>query len=169
MSTPRKTTTKPDPEVLMPQPVEHKIGDRVFTQAPLTIRTMGGVLACMTVIFNRILDDPEVLAGFASIGGTDALDTTVGRAQLLQTAIKVIMSIPPELPAFLAAVLNVDTLEDAEYIGEHCRPVTLIKIVDTFVEQNEPQEMIEAFSALQTRLMGLELTKKLMEATSTES
>lgn len=161
--TPKKVTAKPDADVLMPVGVEHKIGDRTYTQEPLTIRTMGGVLAVAAVIFGRVLDDPDVLASLQIIN----LDTMVGRAQAVQTAVKMIMSVPPELPAFLAAVLNVDSLDDAEYIGDHCRPVTLVKIIDTFIEQNEPEEMIQAFFALQTRLAGLEIMNKILDRVST--
>lgn len=159
----RIVTAKPDTEVLMPQPVEHKIGDRIFTQEPLTIRTMGGVLAVAATMSARILEDPEIMISFANV----ELETMTGRAQLMQAFIKCIMAIPPELPAFLASVLNVESVEDADYIGDHCRPVTLLKIIDTFISQNEPEEMIQAFFALQTRLAGLELTNKILAMSST--
>lgn len=160
----RKTVTaKTDSEVLMPEPVEHRIGDRTFVQTPLTLRTMGGVLAVTATITARIMDDREIMIGFANIDTS----TMAGRAAIMQAAIKAIMAIPPELPAFLAAVLNVESIEDADYIGDHCRPVVLLKIIDTFIEQNEPEEMIQAFFALQTRLSGLELTHKILEMTKT--
>lgn len=145
-----EVTQKSDSEVLSPQPVAHKMGNRVFEQMPMTLDSMGNMTSLLFEVIS-LAAGSDALDAFRDID----LTTDVGRAQALPAFMRLLNLAPVVLPRLVAAMLNVKDEEDVEFIRLNCRPGTLMKIMSTFIDQNEPEELFDAFLTLKTQAMRM--------------
>lgn len=143
---PKTVTDKSDLEVLAPVGVMHTIGGKEFEQLPLALVDLGSVMGLAFQLL-QIASNNDALDTFTNID----LTTEDGRAAATPALMQLLAMAPAVLPQAVAAVLRVTAADDIELIRMKCRPVTLLRIIDTFMEQNEPEELIEAFFILKAR------------------
>lgn len=139
-------TNKSDLEVLAPVGVIHNIGGKEFEQFPLALVDLGAILGLAFQLLQIAASDSSMEA-FTNID----LATDEGRAAATPALLNLLALAPAILPQAVGAALRVTDPADVELIRMHCRPVTLLRVIDTFIEQNEPEELLKAFFILKTR------------------
>lgn len=155
----------PDISILAPQPVNVTIGDRVFIQKPLSLRSTTDLLAVLQEEFNKA----SSAAFLTEIAAMD-IDTD-NPMSMLPTFLAMLNRIPDAAPRLMAVILGVkfsdrETFDEvSEYIAETASPNQALAVFRTFLEQNEPQELIANFLALRIAFsMAMEKAKETLPA-----
>jgi len=155
------TRTQNDFEILAPKPVDVTVGDRKFVQEPLSLRATTGLIVAVSEEFERATSSPAVM---------EFMDSDMEKVPALSFVpklLKALSDIPNAVPRILSIILTGDDT-DADlvaFIDKQCRPVQALRILRTFVEQNEPEELIENFTALRS-MLGNAMNKAKEKATT---
>ena len=140
---------KSDLQVLAPTPVIWTIGDQEFEQCPLPLSRLGDVLQ---VVVDELLATGNLNILFDSLGqqveaaadGKEALKVAVaapGSADTIKLAMSLAAGVPKALPKVVATILDADVT----YMDAHLDARTAIKVVRTFVEQNDVGALVSDF------------------------
>ena len=139
--------SKDDLAVLAPPSVEIIIGGRTFVQKPLSLRGTARLVVAISEELQQAASSP-VLASLLDTD-TDDLDAVVMVPMLVQ----VLSSVPNALPRLITVILTgAEATEDVEFIDNECRLPQAMGVFRTFIEQNEPEELIENFMVLRSTL-----------------
>lgn len=156
----------PDISILAPPAVTVVIGERTFTQKPLSLRGTTDLLSVLQEEFNKASS-----AAFLTEIASMEVDTE-NPMSMLPTFLGMINRIPDAAPRLMAVILGAKAAnaeefdETAEYIADNASPVQALSVFRTFLEQNEPQELIANFLALRTVFSrAMEQAKETMPAT----
>lgn len=157
-TTKTKTPKAPDVmQVLSPEDVPWEIGGLTFYQRPLRLDLLG---AAMQEIIDTVFEGgrAEILDQLIDTVGQSDTKAMVARQQFTPALIRMLVGIPARLPRVIASCLGG---ADEEHLLIHLRGPMALKIVQTFVEQNEIGGLIEGFFGL----IG-SVTESVTEATA---
>lgn len=145
---PKERKSKTPTEALTESPVTWLIGNRKFTQRPLSISGTTRLLRLLSDQISALVDTPF----FASL---TTMDLAQIDAQKLATMIvAMVAAVPDLLPTMLAVLLGVEAGE-AAYLAEYATPVQAMQILETFLDQNEPEVLVAGFFGLGRRIGAL--------------
>lgn len=136
-----------DLEVLAPTPVVVKIGERVFSQKPLSLRGTTRLVVAISEELQNAASSPALSSLLSQdLANVDA----VGMVPIFT---QVLGGIPDALPRILTVILTGEEhIEDIEYIDAECRFPQAVHVLRTFIEQNEPEVLVEDFMVLRSTL-----------------
>lgn len=138
-------TAKNDLEVLSPSAVEQVIGDRTYVQKPLSLRGTTSLIAAIGQEVEKATASPAL----ASLISSDLENVDV--ASLIPNMVEILATIPNAVPRILTVILTgKEDVDEIEYINDNCRLPQAVRILRTFIEQNEPEELIENFMVLRS-------------------
>jgi len=140
---PRKT----DIETLAPSSVEVIIGDRTYIQRPLSLHRT----ANLVVVLSEEIQKAATSRALEDLLSQDM--DNIDAVAMLPMAIQVLANIPTALPRIVSIILTgADSEDEINFIDENCRLAQTMRILRTFIEQNEPEELIENFMVLRSTL-----------------
>lgn len=148
---------KTDLEVLAPQPVIWEIGGREFEQRPLLLSRLGDVLQIVvdellkTGNIDLLLDTLGQQAEAARDGGEAP---TSGRAETIRLGLSLAAGVPKALPRVVSAILEADET----HMREHLDARTAIKVIRTFVTQNEVGSLVSDFFGIVQEMQEMQGT-----------
>lgn len=141
------TRAKTDLEVMAPTPTEVVIGDRVFVQKPLSLRGTARLVVALSEEIQRAATSDAL----DSLLAQDLNEASAGA--MVPALIQVLSGIPNALPRIITIILTGDDdKEDVEFVDVNTRLVQAMRILRTFVDQNEPEELVENFMVLRSTL-----------------
>lgn len=142
---PRTAVPQSDTEVLSPASVNVQIGEHVYVQKPLSLR---GTTSLINVIGEEIQKATSTPA-LAALLSTDLENADV--AALVPMMVQILSTVPNAIPRIITVILTgKEDPDEIEYINDNCRLPQAIRIVRTFIDQNEPEELIENFMVLRS-------------------
>lgn len=145
---PRERKTKTPTEALTEVPVVWRIGDRQYTQRALSISGTTRLLRLLSEQISTVVNTPF----FASLAAMDM--SQVDAEKLTAMVVAALAAVPDLLPKLLTVMIGAPD-EDAEYIADNAAPSLAIKIVETFLDQNEPEVLVQGFFGLGRRIKAL--------------
>ncbi len=129
-----------DLQVLDPPSVRVTIAGRDFEQKPLGLR---GTAALLDVLATTVTESGS-FSLFSELGDIDLADPTkVDVDKVLPVLLQTVRLIPDALPKLIAIALRTD---DVEFIGEHVTPVRAMRIIKTFISQNDIPQLVRDFT-----------------------
>lgn len=136
-----------DLETLAPSSVTVVIGNREFTQRPLSLRGTTRLVSVIAEEFGNAASSPAL---------ANLLETDLDQVNAVEAApllLKVLQSVPNALPRVITIILTgTDEESDVDFIDANCGIAAALRVFRVFMEQNEPEELIENFTVLRTML-----------------
>jgi len=135
-----KAAPRSDVKILSPQPVIWEIGNKTFEQKPLRIDRLGDVLE---EILNVMLGSGRgaMLSQVIESVGQEGAGDRLGQLAVPILA-RTLVAIPKRLPKIVSLIIP-DAKEP--YLRDHLNVRQALKIVQTFVEQNEIGALVQDF------------------------
>jgi len=129
-----------DLQVLDPPSVKVTIAGREFEQKPLGLR---GTAALLDVLATTVTESGS-FSLFAELGEVDLSDPAkVDIDKVLPVLLQAVRLIPDALPKMIAIALRTD---DVDFVGEHVTPVHAMRIIKTFISQNDIPQLVRDFT-----------------------
>ncbi len=128
--------------VLDPVSESVKIAGREFTQRPLGLR---GTAKLLDVLATTMADTGGFEL-FQQIGDVDVSDpASIDVDKIFPALIQIVRTIPEALPKLLAVALRGDA-GDEEFLAEEASPSDALKVIKTFIVQNDIPQLIKDFT-----------------------
>lgn len=137
--------TATDNATLAPTNIDVVIGERLFVQKPLSLRGTARLVNVLSVEIAKAANNPALAVLMASEA------SEMNAITLVPSLVQALAGIPDALPRIIGTILGVDVDKDEatiEYINDECSPAKAMSILRSFVEQNEPEELIANFTVL---------------------
>lgn len=143
----RAVKPKSDLDVLAPAGVEVVIGGQTYSQRPLTLRKTALLVNIVAGVFEEVSTTPAM----ARILNTDLEG---GVAPLVGPIVQMLARVPDALPHIITVILTgKEEAETVDHIAEYATLPDAMRILTTFVAQNEPEELIANFTLLRSTVV----------------
>jgi len=130
-----------DIDVLDPTGETLTISGREFTQRALGLR---GTAALVEVLATTVADTGNFDV-FNKLGEVDINDTSsIDIEKMFPILLQVLRLVPESLPRLIAICLRAP--DDVEFLADNVTPITALKIVKTFIVQNDVPQLMRDFS-----------------------
>lgn len=130
-----------DIEVLDPTGVAVHIAGREYTQRPLGLRATAAFLDVLATT----VADTGGFELFKQIGDVDIGDpSSMDVDKTFPALLQMLRLIPDALPKLLAIVLRAP--DDVEFLGDYATPIDAMRVVKTFITQNDVPQLIRDFT-----------------------
>lgn len=130
-----------DLDVLDPTGETLTISGREFTQRALGLR---GTAAFIEVLATTVADTGNFDV-FNKLGEVDVNDpNSIDIEKMFPILLQVLRLIPEALPRLISICLRAP--DDVEFLAEYVTPITALKIVKTFVVQNDVPQLMRDFT-----------------------
>jgi hypothetical protein len=130
-----------DIQVLDPASVPVRIAGREYTQRPLGLR---GTAKFLDVLATTMTEGGSFEL-FQQIGDVDVSDPSgIDVDKIFPVLLQTVRMIPSALPLLLAIVLRAP--DDEEFLAEEATPADAMKVVKTFITQNDIPQLVRDFT-----------------------
>ncbi len=140
-----------------------KIAGREFDQRPLGLR---GTARLLDVLATTMADTGGFEL-FQQIGDVDVSDpSSIDVDKVFPALLQIVRTIPDALPKLLAIALR--SPDDEEFLAEEATPVNALRVIKTFIMQNDIPQLIKDFTEV-TSLFGQTVTAATGSPSEVES
>lgn len=140
-----------DMETLAPSQTSYTFNGRDFVQKPLTLRGTTRLVVVLSSEMERITKMPAFASLMAAqaVAGEDGTDAVA----LIAPLFSIMAELGDTLPKVVCIMLSgKDDPQDVEFVDENVGLVDATNILRTFIEQNEPAELVANFTVLRKTL-----------------
>lgn len=140
-----------------------KIAGREFTQRPLGLR---GTARLLDVLATAVADTGSFEL-FQQIGDVDVSDPSgIDVDKIFPILLQAVRTIPDILPKLVAIALRAP--DDEEFLAEEATPLDAVKVIKTFITQNDIPQLIKDFTEV-TSLFSQTVAKATGSPSEAES
>jgi len=132
-----------DLETLDPASEVLTIAGRTFTQRALGLR---GTAQFIEVLATTMAETGNYDV-FNSLGDVDVSDTKkLDMEKILPIMIQTLRILPNALPRLIGICLRATSPDDEEFLADNVTPITALKVVKTFIVQNDIPQLVRDFT-----------------------
>lgn len=132
-----------DIQVLDPEAVDVKIAGREYTQRALGLRGTGKFLDVLATTISGT-GSADLFQQIGDVNVDDPANVDVDK--FLPILLQAVRAIPDALPKLLGIVLRAP--DDEEFLAEEATPIDAMRVVKTFITQNDIPQLVRDFSSV---------------------